>query len=169
MVIWFIGLSGSGKTTLGTKLTHELKKDLKNLVYLDGDILREVWGDDLSHSIEGRKRNAKRISNLCRLLDEQGIHVIASVLSIFPEWQQWNRDQFSNYYEVFLDVPMEILIQRDTKNLYKKALKNEIDNVVGIQIPFPRPVNADLVLSEWDDDKTPEEIIKIILEKMPKI
>ena len=81
---------------------------------------------------------------------------------------------FKNKYiykatKIAIDVPMEILIQRDTKNLYKKALKNEIDNVVGIQIPFPRPVNADLVLSEWDDDKTPEEIIKIILEKMPKI
>ena len=63
---------------------------------------------------------------------------------------------------------MDILIKRDTKNLYKKALNNEIDNVVGVQIPFPAPFNPDLVLSDWENNETPDEIIKIILEKMPK-
>lgn len=166
MVIWFIGLSGSGKTTLASKLFKETKKINTNTVFLDGDILRDVWADDLSYTIEGRERNAKRISNLCKLLDQQGFHVIASVLSIFPEWQQWNREKFSSYYEIFLDVPMEVLIERDTKNLYKQALAGEIENVVGVQIPFPRPSNPDLVLSETNE--TPEDTIKNVLESLPK-
>ena len=87
MVVWLIGLSGAGKTTLGRLLHQRLAARLPNLVFLDGDDLRDVWGDNLGHSIEARRVNAHRISHLCRLLDRQGIHVIAAVLSMFPEWQ----------------------------------------------------------------------------------
>ena len=167
MVIWLIGLSGAGKTTLATCLHEALKPKRENLVLLDGDILREVWGDSLGHNIEARQRNAHRISHLCRMLDAQNIHVIAAVLSLFPDWQAWNRKNFSSYYEVFLDVPMEILRQRDTKGLYAKAFGGEIDNVVGVDIPFPPPPAPDLVLA--DADTSPEEATARLLAALPPL
>ena len=87
MIIWMIGMSGAGKTTVGKLLTERLKKNHSNLVFLDGDILRDVWGDSLAHDVEGRRKNALRISSLCQMLDAQGIHAVACVLSIFPEYQ----------------------------------------------------------------------------------
>lgn len=150
MVIWLIGLSGAGKTTLGARLAARLRARHPNLVFLDGDALREVWQDRLGHDVEGRAKNAARISALCRLLDEQGIHVVAAVLSLFPEWQAWNRENFSQYFEVFLDAPMEMLRQRDSKGLYAAAEAGEIDNVVGVDIDFPRPPNPDLVIAGDD-------------------
>lgn len=167
MVIWLIGLSGAGKTTIGQLLYQRLKAQHPNTVNLDGDILREVWGGDLGYAIEGRRTNAHRISHLCRLLDRQGIHVIAAVLSIFPDWQTWNRTEFSSYFEVFLDVPMAELERRDAKGLYAKAKRGEINNVAGIDLPFPRPAYPDLVLDGAQVTATPHEIVAAIERVLP--
>lgn len=146
MIIWLIGMSGAGKTVIGRRLAKALKSRHQNLVFLDGDILRDVWGDNLGHTVEARATNAHRISHLCRMLDAQGIHVVASVLSIFPDWQTWNRQTFSQYFEVFIDVPLAVLEQRDSKGLYRAARNGAVTNVVGIDIEFPRPTAADLTI-----------------------
>ena len=80
----------------------------------------------------------------------RGASVVASALSIFPDWQKWNRDNFSQYFEVFLDVPLETVIERDSKGIYKRALSGEMDNVVGIDIPFPKPPHPDMTFSGVD-------------------
>lgn len=166
MVIWFIGLSGSGKTTLAHALTKKFRNTHKNVVLLDGDIMRELWGDSPGHDIDGRNTNARRISHLCKFLDEQGIIVIASVLSIFPEWQKWNRDNFESYYEIFLDIPMEILKARDTKKLYSRAEKGEINNVVGVDIKFPTPPSPDFIVTEKMQEVSPEKTLEIIVNSL---
>ena len=158
LVIWLIGISGAGKTTLASGLFKKLKKPNNNWVFLDGDLLRDVWGDTVSHSIEGRALNAHRISHLCKMLDDQGLNVVASVLSIFPEWQEWNRKTFSSYFQIFLDIPIELAIDRDTKGIYSAALKGEINNVVGIDIDFPRPTKSDLVIDSSGGAGTAEEL-----------
>lgn len=139
-------MSGSGKSTLASAVYAHLKAKTHHLVYLDGDEFREMFRNDVDHTIEGRRKNAERISHTCRMLDQQGIHVIASVLSIFPEWQAWNRKKFSAYFEIFMDVSLQTLKHRDVKGLYAGAEQGKITNVVGIDIPFPRPLNSDLVI-----------------------
>lgn len=146
MILWFIGMSGSGKSTLAEGLYGRLKPRIPNLVYLDGDAFREIFRNDVDHTVEGRRRNAERISHFCRVLDQQNIHVIAAVLSIFPEWQRWNRETFAEYREVFLDIPLDELERRDTKGLYQGAREGRIPNVVGVDIPFPPPAAPDLIL-----------------------
>jgi adenylylsulfate kinase-like enzyme len=150
MIIWLIGMSGSGKTTLATRLYEQLKPTTPALVRLDGDVVRDVFGNDVEHSIEGRYRNAERISQMCKMLDAQGIHVIAAVLSIFPEWQSWNREHFSRYFEVYLDIPLDVLRSRDTKGLYAAADLGELKNMVGYDIPFPPPASPDMVIGHED-------------------
>jgi cytidine diphosphoramidate kinase len=167
MVIWLIGMSGSGKTTLGRRLHDHYKKSNQNMVFLDGDLLREVWGDSLGHSIEARRINAHRISHLSQMLDKQGIHVVAAVLSIFPEWQNWNRENLSQYYEIYLDVPMEVLEQRDTKGLYSKARRGEIKDVVGVDISFPNPTSPNITLDDWDKLLTIDATVDKLLSEIP--
>ena len=167
MIIWLIGLSGAGKTFIGKELATTLKAEHDNLVYLDGDILRDVWGDSLGHTIEARKINAKRISKLCHMFDQQGIHVVATVLSIFPEWQTWNRQNFKQYFEVFVDTDLETLKKRDSKGLYAKAMAGELENVVGIDIPFPRPKNPDLILANSTPLDKPGALAKKIIGELP--
>ena len=157
MVIWIIGLSGTGKTTLANLVVERIRKSKGKVVLLDGDIIRELFGNDVDHSIDGRRRNAERLSVLSKFLASQGIHVVAAVLSIFPEWRQWNRENISDYSEVYIKASIETLLSRDIKDLYAKALNGEIKNVVGVDIPFPEPENPELILendlerSEFDE------------------
>ena len=146
MVIWMIGLSRAGKTTLSQLLYKKLKPDVNNLVLLDGDAIRILFGSDVDHSIEGRRKNAERISHLSKFLADQNIHVIAAVLSIFPEWQTWNRENITDYQEIYIKASMESLEKRDTNGLYSQAKKGLIKNVVGVDIPFPEPKQPDLII-----------------------
>ena len=164
MVTWFIGLSRSGKSTLSKILYNKLRQKVNNLVLIDGDTVRNIFGNDLGHTIEARLENAKRISKLTKFLADQDIHVIAAVLSIFPEWQKWNRENIKNYSEVYLKVPMNILEQRDTNNLYSNAKKGEIKNVVGIDIPFPEPAQPDLIIKNDRNDHDYEGMINEVLK-----
>ena len=146
MVVWMIGLSRAGKTTLSKLLYEKLKPQVSNLVLIDGDVIRDLFGNDVDHSVEGRERNAARLSHLTKFLADQNIHVIAAVLSIFPDWQKWNRENIKNYNEIYLKASIEALEKRDINNLYTQAKKGKIKNVVGIDIPFPEPQNPDLII-----------------------
>lgn len=152
MVIWVIGMSASGKTTLGLEMYKFLKKTDDKWIFLDGDMIRAMMGDNLGHTLEDRKKNGYRISRLCKILDMQGFNVISCVLSISRENQEYNRKIFPDYKQVFIDVELKKLIERDNKKLYSKALNGEINNVVGIDINFPRPLNPDYTLDNNIDN-----------------
>ncbi len=145
MVIWIIGLAGAGKTTVGRAVFERLKARNPATVFLDGDHVRAIVGDT-GHSVAEREKNGWRICRLCHYLDRQGIDVVCCVLSLFHEQQAWNRENYSTYFEVFLDVPMEVLEARDQKGLYSGARAGTVCDVVGIDIPFEPPVRPDLVI-----------------------
>ena len=166
MIVWLIGMSGSGKTTLGKKIYEARKATNRCTVFLDGDHVRDMLRNDADHTIEGRYKNAERISHMCKFLDEEGIDVVAAVLSIFPEWQEWNRENFNDYFEIFLDVPMSTLIERDPKGLYKQAVSGKLKNFVGFDIEFPTPPNPDLVVTLDDMRNVIECTFEKIIQKI---
>jgi adenylylsulfate kinase len=165
MVIWIIGLSGAGKTTLASQVVKRVRQLNGKVVLLDGDVVRTIFKNDVDHTIEGRRRNAERLSVLSKFLADQGIHVVGAVLSIFPEWRRWNRENIPEYSEVYLKASTHTLLRRDNKNLYARAAKGEIVNVVGVDIPFPEPENSDLViendLDRLDFDDLTDRILSI--------
>ena len=167
MVIWLIGMSGAGKTVIGWELHNLMKAKRPNVIFLDGDIIREIMGNDLGYTLEDRLYNAWRICRLCKYLDSQGIHVVCGILSIFPETQHWNRENISNYFEVYIRTPLEILIQRDSKGLYRRALARDISNVVGIDIEFPVPPNPDLIIDNDTMLASVKPLAKRIFDAIP--
>jgi len=147
MVIWIIGLSGSGKTTLAEEVTTQARESGRKVVLLDGDRIRDFYGNDLGHDLTDRRTNADRICQLCAFLDEQGIDVVCAILSVFPESRSWCRENLSSYFEVFVDAPIEQLIERDEKGIYGRYKRGEIREVAGLDLPFPRPKQADLIIT----------------------
>ncbi len=169
MVIWIIGLSAAGKSTLGGYLYEGLKKEVPHTVLIDGDQVRRMFGQDQgeeAYSVGGRRLNAERISNLCEWLDGQGIHVVCCILSIFEESRQKNRQRYSKYFEVYIDVPLDTLKKRETKGLYAGADRGQIKNVVGVDIPFTPPANPDYVVDNSSDGADLKSISQDILEKI---
>jgi adenylylsulfate kinase-like enzyme len=166
MIVWIIGLSGAGKTTLASEVVARVRKEQKNVVLIDGDMVREVFGNDLGFSRQDRLTNAKRICQLGKLLDDQGIHVVCAILSLFPETRDWNRENLRNYYEVFIDTPMQDLMNRDSKGIYSRFWKGEVRDVAGMDIDFPRPVNADLIINNTNSRDQLLSHAQAIAEKM---
>ena len=171
MVVWIIGLSGAGKTTLANDILLKTRKEKNNVVLIDGDIIRETFDNDLGFSLIDRKKNADRISQLCKFLDEQGIHVVCAILSLFPESRIWNRKNIKNYFEVYIDAPIKQLQERDYKGLYKKYSDGEINNVAGMDIEFIEPDSSDIIIkndgSKKDLLEHSEFISKIINNSCP--
>ena len=149
MIIWLIGLSGSGKSTLGRALVAKWRRVEANTILLDGDEIRSVFGQDnekQAYTVGGRRRNAERMTGMCEWLDRQGLNVVCCILSLFPEMRAENRNRFSSYFEVFLDAPISVLEARDVKGLYAARRAGLSGEIVGIDIPFPRPETPDMVI-----------------------
>ncbi len=153
MVVWLIGLSGAGKTTVAAALRDRLQDAGRPVVMLDGDVVRELFGNDLGHSLPDRRKNAERISRLCQFLSAQGIMVVCAILSLFEDNRTWNRRNIPEYFEVYLQVSIATLKARDTKGLYARAATGELRDVAGIDLHFPEPRDPDLVLA--NDFTTP--------------
>ena len=165
MIIWIIGMSSAGKTVIGQELYKLIKQKHINTVFIDGDIFRDLHANDIKYTVKDRKRNSDRICRICQFLDQQDIHVVCSVLSLFHDAQQWNRENYKKYFEIFLDVSFETLVKRDKKNLYKRALKGEIKNVVGVDIEFKPPKNPDMIIKN-ETSETPPAIAKRIFHEL---
>ena len=168
MVIWLVGMYASGKTTLAREIHNIFETENKKVLILNGGEIRQILGSDLNYSINDRKINAERLSRLCNFLGEQGTIVICAVLSIFEETRAWNRNNIKDYYEVFVDVSIKTLLQRDVKNLYRKALNGEIDNFVGVDIEFTRPANPDLVVNNNLTRESLSDLAAMVVESIRK-
>lgn len=147
MVVWIIGLSGSGKTTLADHLINELLLVDQHFVKIDGDIIREIFDNDLGHTYNDRRKNARRISRLCKFLEGENQNIICSILSISEEDRIWNRKNYKNYIEIYISVENDEIIKRDTKGLYKAYQNGEIKNVVGCDIKFEIPKKPDYIIN----------------------
>lgn len=165
MVIWITGLSGAGKTTIGKALYTQLKKGHDNIVLLDGDELRIIFGNRFGYTYKERQQAARQYSDLCKMLSLQGISVICCAIAMNKYIRKWNYENIQNYNEIFINTPMEILEARDKKNLYSGAKKGSIINVVGIDIPADVPENPEIEIINDGTIKI-ETIISNIIVKL---
>lgn len=143
-VLWMTGLSGAGKTTIALKMLEQLKDRNLKLERLDGDVVRESLTKDLGFTAEDRRKNIERITFVAKLLSRNGVGCICSFISPYQSVRDHVRDNTTNFLELFIDAPLEVVIDRDVKGLYEKAIAGEIPNFTGISDPFEAPVKPDI-------------------------
>lgn len=164
-VYWITGLSGAGKTTIGQELYLNLSQLEQNIVFLDGDTLREVFGNDLGYTIEDRFKCAMRYARLCHLLARQNLDVIICTISMFDEVRAWNRKNISDYKEIYIKVSEKELVRRNQKNLYSGVAQGNIQNVAGMDIQMELPKYPDMVI-ENNEMENPKIIAERILQEI---
>jgi len=145
--LWFTGLSGSGKSTLAQFLTPILQERGCNVEVLDGDEVRENLSKGLGFSKEDRDTNIRRIGYVARLLSRNGACAITAAISPYTSVRDEVRAMTeATFVEVYVEAPLEVVEERDTKGLYKKARAGEIKNFTGISDPYEAPENAEVTV-----------------------
>jgi len=165
--LWFTGLSGSGKTTLARGVERILRDRGLKVEVLDGDIVRTNLSKGLGFSKGDRDTNIKRIGFVCKLLSRNGVVAVGSAISPYREVRDFVRRDIGRFVEVYCRCPLDVLVERDVKGLYKKALDGEIDNFTGVSDPYEEPLNPEVIVDT--DEETPEESIVKIISKLEEL
>ena len=160
-VLWMTGLSGAGKTTIALLLEKELQSRGCKFERLDGDVVRESLTRDLGFSKEDRDKNIERVSFVAKLLSRNGVGCVCSFISPYQGVRDMVRAGTTNFMEVFIDAPLNVVMDRDVKGMYKKAIAGEIKNFTGISDPFEAPINPEIHIHT--DQETPAESAQRIL------
>ena len=169
--IFFTGLSGSGKSTLANGVLVKLLEDGRRpATLLDGDIVRTHLSSELGFSKEHRSINVRRIGFVASEITKNGGIAICAPIAPYRLDRQFNRkmiDPLGGYIEVFVNTPLEICEQRDVKGLYAKARKGLLKRFTGIDDPYEKPENADIVIDSSDEN--PEVLVNQILDQIHKM
>jgi len=162
VTVWFTGLSAAGKTTITLRVAELLREAGVPVERLDGDVVRQGLTRDLGFSADDRRKNIERASFVAKLLTRNGVVCLAAFISPFEELRALARREIGEFLEVFVTAPLDVLVERDTKGLYRKAMRGEIPNFTGVNDPFEVPVDPDLVLET--DKKSVEACAQAVMD-----
>lgn len=163
-LLWFTGLSGSGKSTIANLVEKKLYALGKHSFLLDGDNIRHGLNRDLGFTDQDRVENIRRIGEVAKLMTDAGLIVLTAFISPFRAERAMARALVpgGEFFEIFIDTPIEEAERRDVKGLYKKARAGEIANFTGISSPYEPPLAPELRIDTTRT--TPEEAAEQIVE-----
>jgi adenylyl-sulfate kinase len=165
--LWFTGLSGAGKSTISQLVEQRLRERGLKVELLDGDVVRTNLSKGLGFSKEDRDENIRRIGFVCELLTRNGVAAIAAFISPYRAVRDEVRGKIANFVEVYVECPLDTLIERDVKGLYKRALAGEVKNFTGVSDPYEEPVNPEVVVRT--NEQTPEQSADAVVRKLEEL
>ena len=150
--LWFTGLSGAGKSTLSHEIAAALQARGCRVERLDGDEIRQHLGRGLGFSKDDRDENVRRIGFVARLLSRNGAVAIAAAISPYRDLRdEVRREHEAPFVEVFVECPLEVLVARDPKGLYAKALRGQLPNFSGVSDPYEPPVAPEITVHTGEE------------------
>lgn len=168
-VLWFTGFSGSGKSTIANIVEQKLLTEGRHTYALDGDNVRHGLNKDLGFTDAGRVENIRRVGEVSKLMVDAGLIVLVSFVSPFASERRLARGLVDEgeFFEVFVDTPLEVCEERDTKGLYKKARAGEIKNFTGFDSPYEIPENPEIAVKsdEFTAEECADQIIAFLKNK----
>jgi bifunctional enzyme CysN/CysC len=167
-ILWFTGLSGAGKSSIANLVEKKLHSLGRHTYLLDGDNVRHGLNRDLGFTDADRVENIRRVSETAKLMLDAGLIVLVSFISPFRSEREMARLMVEDgeFLEVFIDTPLEECERRDVKGLYKKARAGEIKNFTGIDSPYERPDDAELIIDGAKE--TAEEAALVIVQELER-
>src|SRR5689334_20523511 len=165
--LWFTGLSGAGKSTISERVYAKLREAGAKVELLDGDVVRTHLSKGLGFSKEDRDTNIRRIGFVCELLSRNGVIAIAAAISPYRSVRDEIRSRVRKFVEIHVTCPMDVLMKRDVKGLYRRALAGEISHFTGIDDPYEPPLAPEVLVDS--SEMSPEEAALKILETLKQL
>lgn len=146
--VWFTGLTNAGKSTTANILTTLLQEHGRQVTLLDGDVVRSNVSEGLGFSKEDRDANVRRMGFVASEIVRHGGVAVCAAASPYRATRNDVRNTIGkeHYVEVFVDTPIEVCEQRDTKGLYAKARRGEITGFTGVDDPYEPPLHPEVKL-----------------------
>ncbi|MEE4197946.1 MAG: adenylyl-sulfate kinase [Bacteroidales bacterium] len=170
LVIWITGLSGSGKTTIAKALEIELHHRGYLTKLLDGDNVRTGINNNLGFSEADRKENIRRIAEVSKLFKDGGVILINCFISPTHEIRNQAKNIIGekDFFDIYVNTPLEVCEQRDIKGLYAKARAGIIKNFTGIDSPYEEPENpaVEIKTTEMSVEESMDKILKVLLPRI---
>ena len=148
-VLWFTGLSGAGKSSVANQVDAILNERGIRTYLLDGDNIRHGLCNDLGFSAEDRAENIRRVGEVCKLMADSGVVVLAALVSPYKADRDKVRasvETVASFMEIHVKASLETCEGRDPKGLYKLARDGKIKNFTGISDPYEEPIKPELIL-----------------------
>ena len=167
LFIQLTGLSGSGKSTIANGVKKLLESNGFRAEVIDGDIYRKKLCPDLGFSKEDRHENIRRLGFVSNLFSVNGIISILAAINPYEEIRKELSLFGPHVKTVWIDCDLDLLIKRDTKQLYKKAMlpddhPDKINNLTGVNDPYEPPENPNLIINTSIESK--ETSIKMLFD-----
>jgi adenylyl-sulfate kinase len=167
-ILWFTGLSGAGKSTITTRLRQTLD-GRRPIELLDGDEMRVHLTAGLGFSRKDRDINVHRIAYVARLLARHGVLVMVAAISPYADTRAALAALSTDhpFLEVFVNAPLETVIARDVKGLYKRAIAGEIQSFTGISDPYEAPTAPALELrtDQTSLDECEQRVLELLRQR----
>lgn len=164
--VWFTGLSCAGKSTIAGILTTLLLAAGRRVTLLDGDVVRTLLSKGLGFSKEDRDLNIRRVGYVAAEVVRHGGVAVCATVSPYRATRNEVRQMVgaNNFVEVFVDTPLAVCEDRDTKGMYARARRGEVKQFTGIDDPYEAPLNAEVVLDRRDTSA--EESARVIYDNL---
>lgn len=167
--VWFTGLSGAGKSTTAEVLIARLMEHGRQVTLLDGDVVRTHLSRGLGFSREDRDINIRRIGFVASEIVRHGGLVVCAAVSPYRATRNDVRNMVGadRFLEVFMDTPLEVCEARDSKGMYAKARRGEVQGFTGIDDPYEPPEHAEVVLDtqEHSPEQNAEAVLAALAER----
>ncbi|HEY0077784.1 MAG TPA: bifunctional sulfate adenylyltransferase/adenylylsulfate kinase, partial [Pyrinomonadaceae bacterium] len=167
--LWFTGLSGAGKSTTADILTVMLLEHGRQATSLDGDVVRTHLSKGLGFSKEDRDINIRRIGYVASEIVRHGGVCICAAVSPYRATRNECRALIGQdrFIEVFVDTPLDVCEQRDTKGMYALAREGKIKNFTGIDDPYEPPLNPEIRIdtTRQTAEENAERILAYLVER----
>ncbi|MGO9489073.1 MAG: adenylyl-sulfate kinase [Solirubrobacteraceae bacterium] len=166
--LWFTGLPGAGKSTVAAAVEERLLELGRPAFLLDGDNLRHGLNGDLGFDEVARTENVRRTAHVARLLAESGTVALVSLVSPYAADRKTAAALHAadelDFFEVFVDAPLEVCEQRDPKGLYARARAGELAGMTGVGAPYEPPSDPDLTLGSGGEtvDQEVERVMALL-------
>ena len=167
--LWFTGLSGAGKSTIADAVMVMLMERGRQVTMLDGDVVRTHLSQGLGFSKADRDTNIRRIGFVAAEIVHHHGAVICAAVSPYEATRNECRAMVGDdrFVLVFVDTPLTVCEQRDTKGMYAKARRGEVRGFTGIDDPYERPMRPDMVLTTTEC--TPEDNARAVIAHLLKL